>query len=221
MATSDDRSNSGTGFDSNFDSRLMGKDGDSDSAAKAGALNEAKRNGDNPENGQASEPQTLREAVIAEKRKQAAEEAKAGGGLKQKAAAPMRKGTSKLLQSAWEYLIPSWGLTLIWINIHVFLSLVIGRDVFCRLGDEWLDAMPGGGGAAQKAALGEASQKISGCANMGESMVLVGLDLLLLIVIIAIVAVIALLVKFVEDPVGFYASEFKLIWGVIKGAIVN
>lgn len=224
MATSDDRSNSGTGFDSNFDSRLMGKDGDANSASKAGSLNEAKRNSNSPEAESVAEPQTLREAVIAEKRKQAAEETKAGG-LKQKAAAPMRQGTSKLLQNAWINLIPSWGLTLIWINIHVFLSLVIGKDIFCKLGDEWLDGKFGGANPAKDAVLGEAgsklTEKVSGCANLGESMMLVALDLLLLIVIIAIAAVIVLLVKFVEDPIGFYASEFKLIWGVVKGAIVN
>jgi hypothetical protein len=225
MATSDDRSNSGTGFDSNFDSRLMGKDGDTNSAAKAGALNEAKRNSAGAEDGSATEPQTLREAVIAEKRKQEAEKNKADGGLKQKAAAPMRKGTSKLLQEAWINLIPSWGLTLIWINIHVFLSLVIGKDVFCKLGDEWLDGKFGGPNPAKEAALGEAgsklTEKVSGCANIGESMMLVALDLLLLIVIIAIVAVIVLLVKLIEDPIGFYASEFSLIWGVVTSAIAN
>jgi hypothetical protein len=221
MATSDDRSNSGGGFDSNFDSRLMRAGGASDSSDKAGSLNEAKRNSENNEEAQSGEPATLREAVIAEKRKQEQEKEKSGGGLKQMAAAPMRKGTSKLLQEAWINLIPSWGLTVIWINIHAFLSLVIGKDVFCRLGDEWLDAMPGGGGAAQKAALGEASEKISGCANIGESMALAGLDLILLVVIISIVAVIVLLVKLIEDPAGFLASEFSLIWGIVTGAIAN
>ncbi|HZJ41155.1 MAG TPA: hypothetical protein VFD16_02735, partial [Candidatus Saccharimonadales bacterium] len=217
----DDRSGSGTGFDSNFDSRLMGKDGGSDSQAKAGALNEAKHQSENNDESPAGEPTSLREAVIAEKRKQEQEKQGKSSSLKQKATAPMRRGTSKLLQSAWINLIPSFGLTLIWINIHAFLSLVIGKDVFCRLGDEWLDGALPGGGAAQQAALGEAGKKISGCANIGESMVLAILDLVLLVVIIAIVAVIALLVKLVSDPVGFLASEFSLIWGVIKGAVVN
>lgn len=226
MATSDDRSNSGTGFDSNFDSRLMGKNGDANSATKAGALNEAKRNSSGSEDGLATEPQTLREAVIAEKRKQAAEESKSGGGLKQKAAAPMRQGTSKLLQEAWINLIPSWGLTLIWINIHVFLSLVVGRDFFCKLGDEWTTGGISGGAKSVNAIVGGQSGYItikngSSCANIGESMVLVGLDLLLLIVIIAIVAVIVLLVKLIEDPAGFLASEFGLIWGVVTSAIAN
>src|SRR5680860_1764773 len=199
MAKNDDRSGSGTGFDSNFDSRLMGKDGGSDSQAKAGALNEAKHQSENNEESPAGEPTSLREAVIAEKRKQEQEKQGKSSSLKQKATAPMRKGTSELLRLAWINLIPSFGLTLIWINIHAFLSLVIGKDVFCRLGDEWLTGGISGGAKSVNAIVGGQSGRItikngSGCANIGESMVLAILDLVLLVVIIAIVAVIALLV---------------------------
>lgn len=53
------------------------------------------------------------------------------------ALAPMRIALAKLLQSAWTNLIPSWGLTLLYIDLHVFFSLVFGKDLFCDLGEEW------------------------------------------------------------------------------------
>lgn len=46
-------------------------------------------------------------------------------------------GTDFVLREFWFLLIPSWGLTLIWINIHVFLSFVVGDNYFSRLGHEW------------------------------------------------------------------------------------
>lgn len=50
----------------------------------------------------------------------------------------IRKLTDKLLQGAWQNLIPSWGLTLLWIDIHVFLNKVFGPKVFRELGEEWI-----------------------------------------------------------------------------------
>ncbi len=76
-------------------------------------------------------------------REQLAGKRKKGKGLKEKAmeqvAAPVNKATSKLLKSSWENLIDSFGATLIWINIHVFLKMVFGEKFFCKLGMEWID----------------------------------------------------------------------------------
>jgi len=215
---------SGNGFDYNLDTRLLGKDGDSDSLDKAGALNEARRNEVNNENVPANEPATLREAVIAEKRKKEKEEKEQGGGLKQAATAPMRAGTSKLLQDAWIYLIPSWGLTLIWINIHAFLSLVIGKDVFCRLGDEWETRGISGGAKSVNAIVGGQSgyitiRKGGSCANIGEPMVLAVLDLVAIALIFAILMIIGALLKMVENPIEFVGVVFKWIWDTAKGVI--
>lgn len=63
--------------------------------------------------------------------------------------APIQQGTSKLLQAAWENLIPSWGLTLLWIDIHVFLNMLFPK-MFCDLGKEWLSAKSGGSGILKK-----------------------------------------------------------------------
>lgn len=225
MAKNDDAAGQGAGFDTNFDSRLLGAEDVSDSAERAGKLNEAKRQGDEAGTEDGTEPQSLREAVIAEKREQEKKN-QAAAGLKGMATAPMQAGTSKLLQSAWEYLIPSWGLTLIWINIHVFLSWVIGRDVFCKLGDEWLSgAMPGGANPAQAAMLGQsagaAKEKIGSCANLGESIVLAILDLVALAVIFALLMIIGGLLKIVDNPLEALNALFGWAWSVLKGIVSN
>jgi hypothetical protein len=59
---------------------------------------------------------------------------------KDEAISAFRAMTSKLLQDAWANLIPSFGLTLIWIDIHFFLNMVFGDKFFCDLGGEWMPA---------------------------------------------------------------------------------
>ncbi len=226
MAKNKMTSASPDGFNEQFDSRLLNAGASKNSSEKAGALNEAKRQGPESAAGAPEDPQTLREATIAQKRENAKkeeEEEKKGGGLAAKAAAPMRKGTSKLLQDAWINLIPSWGLTLIWINIHVFLRLVLGKNLFCKLGDEWLDGKFGGPNPAKEAVLGKAgskmTEKVNGCANIGESMVLVVLDLVLLLAIMAIIATIAALLQVFENPMKALGLAFGFIWDVTANAI--
>jgi hypothetical protein len=222
MAKNDDSSRPEAGFDSNFDSRLLGAGEGSSSKSKAGALNEAKHQSENNEEGTQSEPTTLREAVIAEKRKQQQAEQEKSSGLKKMATAPMRQGTSKLLQAAW--MNSPWIWPILWINIHAFLSLVIGKEVFCRLGDEWLDGKIGGASSAKEAALGEAgskmTDKISGCANLGESMLLAILDLILLVIIIAILALISGLIKILDDLASFnFLSTVSWVVDLAKAII--
>jgi hypothetical protein len=63
---------------------------------------------------------------------------KVSGGLK-KMGSYVRKTTSNLLTKAWINLIDTFGLTLIYIHLHVFMRLVMGSDFFCKLGHEWFD----------------------------------------------------------------------------------
>ena len=51
---------------------------------------------------------------------------------------PILKVTDAILKFSWENLIDSLGLTLILINIHVFLNQVFGPKVFRDVGEEWL-----------------------------------------------------------------------------------
>lgn len=60
---------------------------------------------------------------------------------------PVNKATKRILRWAWWTLIPSWGLTMLYIDMHVFMSMVI-PDFFCKPGEEWeASAYSGFGGA--------------------------------------------------------------------------
>ncbi len=59
------------------------------------------------------------------------------------AAAPISMATSELLQQSWMNLINSYGLTIFYINFHVFARWTIGEKFFCKLGHEWLGAKSG------------------------------------------------------------------------------
>ncbi len=50
---------------------------------------------------------------------------------------PLAISLAQLLRQSWILLIKSFGLTLIWINIHVLGNIVFGPKVFCNLGEEW------------------------------------------------------------------------------------
>lgn len=112
--------------------------------------------------------------------------------VKTAAAAPINLGTSRLLQAAWRALIPSFGLTLIYINIHVFMGQVIGEKFFCKLGDEWQAGLTAGG-AKEIAGAFKKSGRVIG---MVEVMALIFLDLAVFFIIMSILAWIAMIVDF-------------------------
>lgn len=82
------------------------------------------------------EPTSLREAVLKSKIERAKNE-QSSSALKMN---PIQKATGGLLKSAWINLIPSFGLTLLYIDFHWFMNLVLGDKVFGKLGSEWIPA---------------------------------------------------------------------------------
>ncbi|MFH1233059.1 MAG: hypothetical protein V1649_00180 [Patescibacteria group bacterium] len=117
--------------------------------------------------------------------------------LEEKVMDPAKAGISELLKQAWLNLISSFGLTLIWINIHVFLRWVLGDKLFCKLGEEWLPKQI-------SQATGQKGEKMSGQAiGLVEVMALIFLDLLVLICLIIIVAVFMIILEYAEKIFGW------------------
>jgi len=85
---------------------------------------------------EANQGQTINQQVNSARLAQEARAAavSTGGGISTAAAT----GTARLLQLAILNLLDSFGLTLIYINIHVFGHSVLGEKIFCDLGEEWL-----------------------------------------------------------------------------------
>ncbi|MDD5032307.1 MAG: hypothetical protein PHR36_04700, partial [Patescibacteria group bacterium] len=138
-------------------------DGDVDSRLMAGRLREEKEKkkreaegekGEetekSPEGEEGEEGGGLRDRVSRLKEK-ADLKKRARAKIEEKITAPAKQGINNLLRWAWGSLIPSFGLSLLYINLHVFLRLVLGDKLFCKLGDEWIPK-------EVKAAAGEAGE---------------------------------------------------------------
>ncbi|KKS34554.1 MAG: hypothetical protein UU95_C0011G0012 [Parcubacteria group bacterium GW2011_GWC2_42_12] len=127
--------------------------------------------------------------------------------LAKKTLAPAKQGLSYLLKAAWLNLIDSFGLTLIWINIHVFLRWSVSDKLFCALGEEWLpkQVTAAGGDAAKTAGKGF---------GLLEIVVLLILDLIILFVIIAVLALIVMIVDFMQAS--WYEKIYLFIGGLTK-----
>ena len=132
--------------------------------------------------------------------------------LEEKVAAPAKAGTSKALRWAWMTLIPSFGLSLIYINIHVFLKWVVGEKLFCKLGEEWIPKQIAGVG-------GEASKMAGSSIGLVEAMGLAMLDLLVLLVILGALGLIALIVSWATNPWEALKAIWSMSWGAIKSLV--
>lgn len=125
-----------------IDEQLISQNTQSQEAELAGEFRASKR-GEMQERGE-DERASLRER-IQQKRVQETKNFKEkyeGDGKTQltNKVNPVREFTDGLLKAAWENLVTSWGLTLIYIDAHAFLNKVFGPKVFRELGEEWIPA---------------------------------------------------------------------------------
>ena len=157
-----------------------------------------------------SEPQSLRQRIQAAR--QAMDlKAKAKQKLEEKVTAPAKAGTSNALRWAWLTLIPSFGLSLIYINIHVFLKAVFGEKLFCKLGEEWIPKPLAGAG-------GEAGKGLSKSIGIIEVMGLLFLDLAVLIIVSGALGLIAMIMGWIQHPLQVQAIA-DLSWGAISALV--
>jgi len=132
------------------------------------------------------------------------------GGVKDKAIeeilSPAKQGTSNLLKAAWGNLIDTFGLSLIWIDIHIFLSQVLGKDLFCSLGEEWFPKGTPRNLEGAKKSVGMAEGMGVACLNLG-----------CLILVICVLSLIAMIVSGIENPFKAIKAIFGTIWCSVIG----
>jgi len=114
------------------------------------------------------------------------------------------KATSELLKSAWKSLIPSWGLSLIWIDIHIFLSQVLGKDLFCSLGEEWFPKGTPRNIDGAKKSVGMTEGMAVGCLNIG-----------CLLLILGVLALVSMIVTGLTNPLEAIKNIFGSLWCVL------
>jgi len=180
-----------------------GEEGSSSAEATEDKGDEADATGPSASSGQ-DEPRSLRQRVQAARQALNIKE-RAKEKIKEKITAPAKTGTSKLLQQAWLNLIDSFGLTLIWINIHVFLRYVVGEKLFCKLGEEWIPKQISAVG-------GEAGKTAGKTIGLVEVMGLLFLDLIVLFIILGALAQIVMVVDFMQA--GFLKKIAAIIGGL-------
>ncbi len=130
----------------------------------------------------------------------------------EKALSPIKKGISSLLKSAWMNLIDSWGLTLVWIDIHVFGNQVMGNNIFCDLGEEWIpDDYVGAKDKAPKEL--DAPKKAIG---LVENMGCCCLNLGCVLTIIMILSLFAMIAAALSNPLQVGWEIMKVVFQIIK-----
>ena len=124
----------------------------------------------------------------------------------------VNKTTSGLLKSAWENLVTSWGLTLIWIDIHVFLGMVFGNKLFCKLGMEWVPD------EIKRAQFKEA-EKVGKVAGTFEGTGVACMNLGCLLFIIWILMFNAMLLEVVKNPMSGLFHVIGWIWDGVSSVV--
>lgn len=159
---------------------------------------------------------SLRQIIAQEKRQKAnariermKAKANVGDGAGTTVFNPAKKGTGTLLKVAWNALIPSFGLSLIYIDLHVFLRWVIGDKLFCKLGEEWLPKSAGELGGAK------------GMAGIVETMILILVNVIYLGIIGMIAVFIIYIVQKIYGSVVFSTAAWIWNWSSALGAWVS
>ncbi len=206
----------------NLDEQLMTRSSE-EASERAGKLLESRRGSldgketliqqREREQAENDQPKSLREEVIAAKREKQFQEEK--NNKLGEALSPVRRATSRLLRQAWLNLIDSFGLTFIWVNIHAFLSSVLGEKMFCKLGHEWTDLAQSEG--ADNPAMDAAKKRAATVEKMGVGCV----DAVLLFLIIFVVGLIALILDVKENPFSNLDILASFAWKWVTGSGVT
>ena len=131
-----------------------------------------------------------------------------------------RAGTDWALRMSWYNIIDSFGLTLIWINCHIFFRFVWGPEYFSKLGHEW--ASMGAAkletavaGAEAKEALKVAGDRI----GFIEALLVALLDLIVLFAVlwffVQLLIVIAVIEKFGDTAASVLAGVVSVVMDAV------
>ncbi|MFH1232292.1 MAG: hypothetical protein V1651_00300 [Patescibacteria group bacterium] len=202
----------------NIDSRLMNNNilnSEEEQNNASRELKKRQRKNINEDNGseESGESETLREKTMKALRMKMKleEKGKEKQKLEEEMSSPAKQGLSHLLKMAWLNLIDSFGLTLIWINIHVFLKGVFGGRLFCELGEEWLPKQVG------QAGKGKAEKTVGKSIGIVEVGGVFLLDLLVGVIILGALAIFLLICNIIQNPLDYIGVALKMFWNKVTG----
>ncbi|MFA5162972.1 MAG: hypothetical protein WC441_00410 [Patescibacteria group bacterium] len=186
--------------------------GQQDTSSDPGAFREDKRNStpNGPDGNTGDSGQSFRMAKQAAKNQAKDQDESSGlkGAAMDKATAPARKATGSCLKQAWLNAPETFGCTLAWVNIHVFLRQVLGKKLFGPLGSEWLPGETPFAGADKTGA----SKSLEKGMQLGEGCLLVILDLGCLIILIVTIGGIAAVLYLLTHPGEVIGAVLNAVW---------
>lgn len=171
------------------------------SAETAGALREAQSNQE--ETSQESGEEDINSLRKKAKRKKQ-KEAKLMSNEQEKT---ISVGTSRLLQSAWRSLIPSWGFSFLYVYVHLFLQSIFGKKLFAPLGSEWFDK-PG-------ISIKKRDRK-GGKLRLPESIGVGCCTIVIFFSVIFIFSILALMLEVIGNPL---STAIKIGWSWLKNKL--
>lgn len=125
------------------------------------------------------------------------------------------KVTAVALRAAWQFLIASFGLTLLYVNFHFLARYLGGSRKFCEFGAEW---------SPRTIMTGKPSFGL----KYAEFLALFFLDALAIMIILAIAALLGMVVYAITHPCEFigmigygYALVFASLTGPSAAAVVG
>ena len=114
----------------------------------------------------------------------------------------IQMGTNRALRWGWYTLIPSWGLSLLYIDLHIMLRWIFGEQFFCKLGQEWIPPQA-------KTATGGAGKEAGKMIGIIEVSVVLGLNLLAFFLILSALGLTSIIVQFATSSLW---EKVKAIW---------
>ena len=141
----------------------------------------------------------MKEAKVASK-KQAAKKTNVKEKAEMRATMPARRATSWLLRLAWLNAWATFGLTLIYVDLHILGGLVMGKKFFVNIGEEWTPEYVRKGSGE----LGKTSSMMLGIAEGGL--------LFMMHVVFFLVLLLSLLMVYLV--VDIYLHTLDFLWSV-------
>lgn len=151
-------------------------------------------------------PQSLRQQL---KNSQGLKGRREAGSQAKKQISPVRMGTNRALRWSWWLLIPSFGLSLIYIYLHLLMHFV-APNLFCGLGEEWQV----GGVGSKKGSISFEGAKIA------EWGALLFISMIVGVVFLAAFGFLYLLTDIVTNPIkALWTYGIKPIAEIIKNML--
>jgi len=148
------------------------------------------------------------QAMRLARRKAAEQKAEAKSKIAEKAAAPAKKGTGRLLQQAWLNLISTFGLSWFYIAFHFLMAYFTPlASLFPKFGHEWMPEQGPNKKEAEKIGATIEPFEIAGCVIIGG---------IIAIIVLLIVTIIAMLAYIYTNTTEFLMAHLNFAWQAFK-----